>query len=595
MALPAPKVPDLQPENWIDLDQLGSDDLLTWIDYPGIAEGDEIFPNWRGCGADGSVRDLLMSSTPVVGLEPEGFAYHIPNALLHELDQGWVFYSYFIADLVQPGQPGEESLRRFFYVGQRDRPAGLPGLGVPQFRESHDLQVVLEWITGNSATVVVPPYVAMSVGDQVTLTLALYFGENDPFDDLVLKKTLTAAELRLPLTWSVPRNELEVIEDGYLEARYQIDYATPTIPTQGPMQRLDVVSKAIARLPAVTIEGFGGGSLDPERYPDGITLLVEPYIGMQPGDDVLLHASGSEALDRSVRVDASVVDSGLLAFRVGHSWLVSNNGKPVTFSWQYARGGASGSGEPLAVMIRKPLDLPSPVVEGAEPEDPVDGVPRGYLFAINITGGVFIRVPDDAQVGPDDDLEMHWQGHGSTGSVVVTEPMIGTPRRFFVPPAAIPANMGQRLDVFYRVTPAGQEPAQSSVFDLKICGMTSGWPAIQVRSPAQSRPLSLAQVPEAGALLALSAWPYMAVRQLVRVSVQGVTAAGQQVQELLRWDDDEPVTEDEYQAGELLVILSRPFLQGLALGQPFILSVGTSFDDGTHYISFPDVSIQLVG
>ncbi|WP_295474910.1 hypothetical protein [uncultured Pseudomonas sp.] len=592
MALPAPKVPDLQPENWIDLDQLGSDDLLTWIDYPGIAEGDEIFPNWRGCGADGSVRDLLMSATPVVGLEPEGFAYRIPNALLHELDQGWVFYSYFIADLVQPGQPGEESLRRFFYVGQRDRPTGLPGLGVPQFRESHELQVVLEWITGNSATVVVPPYVAMSVDDQVTLTLALYFGEDDPFDDLVLKKTLTAAEVGQPLSWAVPRNELEVIEGGYLEARYQIVYATPTTPTQGPLQRFDVVRSALSRLPALSIEDFGGGPLDPELFPNGITLLVEPYPGMQPGDDVLLHANGIEALDRALRIDETVVDSGLLSFAVERPWLVANNGKQVSFTWQYARGGAAGSSEPLSVLLRKPLHLPPPVVEGAEPEDPVDGVPRGYLFPDKITGGVYVHVPNEAVIGPDDALQMHWDGHASTGNIVVTEPMPSDPLRFYIPKAAIPANIGKRLNVFYQVTPPGEPASASELFDLEIRSMPSGWPAPQLRRPTQSRPLSLAQVPASGALFALAAWVFMAVGQTVRIEALGLLSTGEQDSLLLR--DDLPVSEDEYYAGELQATLSRAFLERLQPGSHFEVRVRTSFDDGHSYIAFVDVSIQLV-
>ncbi|KPW95530.1 hypothetical protein ALO75_05050, partial [Pseudomonas syringae pv. coryli] len=46
--LPAPKVPGLQqPGNYLDLDQLGSVDLTTWIDYPGIKNGDRFMPNWR--------------------------------------------------------------------------------------------------------------------------------------------------------------------------------------------------------------------------------------------------------------------------------------------------------------------------------------------------------------------------------------------------------------------------------------------------------------------------------------------------------------------------------------------------------------------
>lgn len=124
--LPPPKVPDLGADNAIDLDRLGSDDLETIVDYPGIAEGDHFWPQWWGCTASGEAVDNF-SNLIVIGpgdLTPEGMPVQILNNRMRELDQGWVFYSYKLPDSNTPDEPGEESLRRFFYVGN---PTDFPG------------------------------------------------------------------------------------------------------------------------------------------------------------------------------------------------------------------------------------------------------------------------------------------------------------------------------------------------------------------------------------------------------------------------------------------------------------------------------------
>lgn len=116
IALPPPKVPGLGTDNSIDLEALGSDDLETYISYPDLAEGDEFWPNWRGCSATGEVVDYF-NELVVVGpgeLTPQGMPVFIANHQLKALDQGWVFYSFQQDDPSAPGGRGEESLRIFF-------------------------------------------------------------------------------------------------------------------------------------------------------------------------------------------------------------------------------------------------------------------------------------------------------------------------------------------------------------------------------------------------------------------------------------------------------------------------------------------------
>lgn len=115
MVLPMPSVPALHPvENWIDLVQLGTSDLATYIYHPDIADS-SFWINWRGCDAQGNVVDVFDIEYSVIGDPgPDGVQVLIDNADVQALDQGYVFYSYRIESTTVPGQQGEESLRRFF-------------------------------------------------------------------------------------------------------------------------------------------------------------------------------------------------------------------------------------------------------------------------------------------------------------------------------------------------------------------------------------------------------------------------------------------------------------------------------------------------
>lgn len=79
--------------NSVDLDALGSADLMTWISYPGIAEHDLIYINWRGCKADNSAEDLF-GEREVLSLDAGRGEILIDNALVTALRGGQVFYSF---------------------------------------------------------------------------------------------------------------------------------------------------------------------------------------------------------------------------------------------------------------------------------------------------------------------------------------------------------------------------------------------------------------------------------------------------------------------------------------------------------------------
>jgi hypothetical protein len=587
--LPPPKVPDLGADNAIDLDRLGSDDLETIVDYPGIAEGDHFWPQWWGCTASGEAVDNF-SNLIVIGpgdLTPEGMPVQILNNRMRELDQGWVFYSYKLPDSNTPDEPGEESLRRFFYVGKRASSL----LPVPQIKESHELALDWQTIEGTNATVVTPPYSAMSVGDTVTFMMDMYWRDNpdSPWMELSQTAILEADQIGKPLEWGVSKTELEANLDGFVLMRYSVEYANPTVISPSFEQKVDTVPPVKPLLPPLEIKGFSEDELDPELFPDGITLAIKPYPGIQMGDDLLVYfVGGQESAIKTLRVDASSIDSETLEVTVEQSLLSANIDHPITLMYQFARLGAAGTSERLDLNVAKSLKLPAPKVERATP----DGDNKGFLRGESTTTGVYILLPDDAEIGVGNQVQMHWQGHGTT---YVADPMVGNEQRFYIPPSAIPANLGKRLNVVYKVTPPGAPGKESKIYDLEIKDIASGWPVIQITDPpSPGNEVSLAQAVN-GLGLKLHKWMYMQKGQRLRIYISGVPAVGDQETKFdVRTGDKEVVSEAEYQSGEVEVNLPLVDLKTLKVGMYFRVFVGISFDGGESYKAFQSIAPQLV-
>lgn len=464
-------------------------------------------------------------------------------------------------------------------------------LPVAQFKESHELGLDLTRISAGGATVVAPPYQAMAVGDVATLTLKLFFDDGIPWDPFKRAKTLVEADIGQPVQWVVPKDELEIIEGGYLEAGYSIVYASPTVPTLSEQQTVHIVAPTAPLLPRLAIKDFSGDTLDPEAYPGGVTLTIEPYSGMAVGDDVLLYATGDTRLVKAVRVDQTTVDSRKLDITLGYDWLSANNGHQVSLMYQYARPGSAGSSMPFELMLRKPLYLPHPLIKGVIREGEDDEF-KGYLPGRSTTGGVEIDIPQDAVIGAGDKVQMVWDGF-KPGGYVVADATVGNPRKFKILAEYVPANLGKRLFVYYQVTPPGETADNSWRFDLRIEDLASGWPTVQITvPPGSSSTVSLRAVTDA-VTFRVGSWMFMAAKQLIRISVTGLNTSGTKETINLR-EGSEEVTEDEYYDGKVEARLQRTFLSKLKLNEKFDVLVEASFDGGASYKKFPMISPQLV-
>lgn len=593
---PLPFIPLLQAGDLIDLEQLEGG-LTTYIKYQGIALGDLVYPNWRGCGFDGRAHDMTGNAIEVSEdnnySEELGLPVFVPRQIMLVLDQGWAQYSYAVGR--QGGPVAAESLRQFCYVGRRPRLAPL--LPVAQMRDSHDLVLDPDNVSGSTTQAVVSPYLAMRPNDKVTLTFIGYIdGEED--DRWSQEKTLTSADLGKPLTWQVPKGQLNWIEGGYAEVSYQVAYASGEKGSSSPLQTFQIGPETSERLPAPWIHGHEGeDSIDPGLFPDGLYLRVQAWPDMADGDQLLLHWIGSREADsvvKSLRIDTSAVDSGVVEVRIEPEWLQANLGSQVRVFHQFARESLALGSEPLVLAIRQPLNLTPPIIPDATSEGG-DSEHKGVMLAQKGLEGVEVLVPDSVPLRDGDHLEVHWDGDPDGGQHVASSPVSAdNPRRFRVPKTAVAANIAtgesKRFPVFYRLTPAGEQPQDSPPFRLRITPPdTTTYPYIQCLQATTE--LSLAMVPESGADLELADWWYMAEGQLLTIEAEGVDAGGQLVSLVVR--NAGPVSAAEFADKLIKAKLLRQFLTTLKLNQNFSLMVRMSYDGGKTYIRFPEVSMPL--
>ncbi|QXH48397.1 hypothetical protein KSS93_10970 [Pseudomonas xanthosomatis] len=590
-----PDVAHLDPRtNSVSLAAVGAGPLETWIIYPGIAPGDLVRINWRGRGAAGEVSDEFGDSEVDV-LDGAGrWMFRIPNSVLAPLSGGIVFYSFRRLD--QGGQPvGDESLRRYFFIDRPDLPMWRPE--VVQLRDAHDLVIDVELLDPTGMLVVTPPYAAMAPGQRVTLFWRPWYDESLEGNEVRLEHVVSATEVGQPLLWRLDYGDVVPYFDGFAYLQYCIEFDNGEL-TYSPEQRFSIVwaePPAAPQLGAPHIPGHVGELLDPDdqAYEGGVWLIAENYPELELGDSLLLYAQGPTLELRTFRADASSVDSGRMAFFLDRAWLQSevNRGQQVTFSYGVARQGMQRNSQALTVALQRPLRLPLPVIRDARPEAD-DQAHQGAIYPRDLQQGAQVNVPADA-VTDGGALRLHWEGHGSTGNLVIDTPDTNYPRRFSVPRAAMAANFGRRLWVYYTVTKPGQAPQASAKFDLRVADFEAiNYPVVQLDGVAGQQ-LSLAKVPATGCRCRLGSWPFMAEGQRLGMHVEGLPNSGKPAEFEIRPRDTE-VTEEEYYDGEIVGFITKAFLQGLRLNQKFRVSVQASFDDGETWRNFRSVEITLI-
>lgn len=578
-----PTVPVLGADNTVDLDALGSEALKTLIRYDGIENGDLIYPNWRGCGPDGSVHDFADAAVPVEEnlIEPDGMPIEISNTLLKSLDQGWVFYSF---TFEKGGVISDESPRLFFYVGKRALIAG--GLAVAQLRDAHDLYLDAD-VLENEVIIAIPPYENMTVDDKVIFKWVGQSSSGTIRDPIEVTTVLTKDQPGKPLLVSVARSQVLIIKGGQADVSYKVIYPDSARPsTDSPIQTIKIAAPTTALLPAIEIPGVAG-FLDPGLYEDGLKLIINNYPLIQAGDNVMLYALAKVAgVDEilTLRVDESIVDRGTFTFTVDADWLNTNSGLDVSFAYHFSRLGAEGASEPLTVNISKKRDLVAPNIPLATSE----GVAKGSVNIKAALDGIKVEVPS---IVATDTVRVRWDAGADKSELL--DPDDETKKLFTVPAKLIAPYIGKRLCVRYEITPSGSSMTlNSTAYDLGFTDLVStDFTPASCTKPPSSGTLSIQAVKATGgAEFTQTPWPLFFEGQLMRMTA----VAGASIY-YLRGTKEKglPVTSGEVSAKKIIAALPVSFVESLSVNSTLSVYSEVSYDGGAVYKKFQAITLTL--
>lgn len=457
-------------------------------------------------------------------------------------------------------------------------------LPVVQAKQSHALKLDPDQIPdSDSFTLAIAPYPEMAIKDKVTLTWQGWFGENT--GDEPWEHTETVQDVGQALRFELSSTHVVFLHGGFAEMSYRVDYANDQPDGESPVQRLDIAPPCEERLPAASIASHSGSVLYPEDFPEGATLEIVAWRGIELNDDVLLYASSTrfgQEVVKGLRVNQPMLDAGKLAFTLEQAWLQGQLNETITFMWQYARLGVAESSTSLTLQVLAAWRPNAPIIDDALPEPDSSAPNQGYIDARFLRGGGVVRIPLDVGLGDNDQAQVHWQGYGTSGHYIAEHADPDDPHKFAIPSAAVPANMGKRLNVLYTITRPDQPLATSKPFDLRVVPLEN-FPTVQC-AHVDLNQLQLGLVPSEGALLTLLSWTFMAAKQTLNIRAEssknldvlkGFVVTGQHV-------TDKKVT----------AYLSREYLASLTLGARLTIKVGVSFDEGHSYTAFP--ALQLI-
>lgn len=463
-------------------------------------------------------------------------------------------------------------------------------LPVVQVKESHALMLDPNMApSGNTFTLAVAAYPRMTRGDRISLIWQGYFDDGSKDESYTNNRTLENTDVGNVLTWRLESGYVGFIEGGHAQLSYQLEYADAQGgAADSESETFAIVRPTSTRLPMPGIENHSGGTIDPDDFPLGLVVIIKAYPGIEPGDYVVLYAlgaPGSASAIRSLRVDQGMINRGELSFSLDHSWLRDRLGETITVEYQYARPRNAESSAVLTLEVRAAWHPAAPIVRDALPEA-IDPLPnQGYINADGLRDGAMVSIPADVELKPDDRVEVHWVGHGTSGSYIAVQAEPGDSHKFAIPASAVPANMGKRLEVFYKVMRPGEADATSTAFDLRVVPLLKERFRTIESECVSAGKLLLSCVSSPGLKLTLKQWMFMAAGQQLTIRVE--SSASEYVVENL------PIEPRHVAAGEVTARLRREFLASLNIGASLTFKVFVSFDDGASLIEFPGLSVVL--
>lgn len=453
--LPAPYIfnpdPGADPEDVIDLDALGDADLEIEVDTPrtDFEVDDVITVTWLGSSTHGETLEFTPPSQTVSRVG-RTLVFSIPNDKLFALGGGRGVASF----VNTRGTDDTPSKRSFVSI------AGvIPVPAKPDLLEA----------TGGSldptlveATVQVPAQVNLVRGDRVTLTWLGTRANGTPLLHTEIK-TVSTSQAGKALAFHIQgAANLAPLDGGSLALSYQLKRRDLDTPLDSAHEVLQV-GDARAALPAPSTRPLvPGGKLDPDAYPRGIEVIVQPYTNMKQDQDMYLEWTST--VGQPYYDDVPVTPGQETIFEVSPAQLRANDGGAVLVGYRITEAGQPDRYSEyleLQVGAGEKVDLLAPEVVEAQ---------DGILNPGVVTGGATVRVPASADLKAGDEVEVFWDGDKPGGVTSVSDFVLADGGFLDLPIdyAFVIANADGNVNVRYAVYRLSGAKDKSLVLSIRV-------------------------------------------------------------------------------------------------------------------------------
>jgi hypothetical protein len=469
---------------------------------------------------------ITVIGTPIPGRPPQTFTVEaiVRNPpYVHEIPVDYAFVKLFAQGTLdasyalrkQDGNPTLYSRRTFATV-----------IGNPSLLPAPTISEVVGNIlpaTVMAASVVIK-YPGIISGDYLSL---IWLGKKSSGDDYLHEEehTVSGEEQKAgEVTIYVMGEHVKALENGSLKLQYRVfNDATGQYGTsESEFLRVNVGSWQ-ATLPAPKVEEAPDDILDPSQTNKLVHVLVKP-VNWVKGDTLTYHWLGINlygSTSGSVPITLATIGQPV-RFRVDKQYVSANIGYYVTviYTLLHAATGKYSYSAPLEVLVGIPLGrlLPPTVVQA----------PDGILNPMDGRNGVDIDCSYASMDEVLDKLGLKWRGTPGAGtSEDLEKPAEATGTvRFHLPPSFVGANIDREVAVNYDVQRYGLW-TPSEILPLKVLNFQNPETELPRPEVPQAKAGELPVMELAGnANVLVKAWPFISLKQLVWLYIEGEASTG---------------------------------------------------------------------
>lgn len=314
--------------------------------------------------------------------------------------------------------------------------------------------------------ITVKAYPLMTCGDELLLFWHGLNSDGEPYRHEV-RRFVTERQVGRDVVFVVREPHIAELDGGSLEISYRV--IGKQLPASLVSEHLQLeIGDVPLQLLATVADDAVGGSLDPNRVPEGTCVTIRPYSRMAVGDRLILTASSeSKALWRDVLDIETHAVGREVSFWIDHSLIAPHVGHSLTLAYVVRRGHSVRRAEPLSLYI-------GPLVRSALKAPRILELNEGWLDIDDLQEGVTVII-DGAGLEAGEWVWLQCNGnYAHVAEREITEATMGQPVTFVVPAAFWRDQRDRSVRLFYQVE------------RLDDVSQRSGWVTVGIRSKAQS-------------------------------------------------------------------------------------------------------------